>query len=243
MNNKNSTLFLLRHHFNSALLLNKNRVHGVKSHLRSLATRVSNVMQITRAFVFPLYSGRSRAQKRAAWASKVMMAQAQIRPANPTWSSLTKTNRSWRTPPPSSSTMSSGSPPSTRTTRTTSSVSSSTLSQTSFSPVVELSETEEFTDEEAEGEDSAAPGDGVSTTGDQQQLNGDSRRRRCTSPRSMDSSTATQQYESRRGGGGSAGTQRLSTRRSWMESTTCSSSIITGTLLLLRLHRLCAHGC
>ncbi len=54
----------------------------------------------------------------------------------------------------------------------------------------ELSETEEFTDEEAEGEDSAATGGGVSTTGSQQQLNGDSRRRRCTSPQSMDSSTA-----------------------------------------------------
>ncbi|XP_042585423.1 paired amphipathic helix protein Sin3b-like isoform X1 [Cyprinus carpio] len=54
----------------------------------------------------------------------------------------------------------------------------------------ELSETEEFTDEETEGEDGAATGVGVSTTGGQQQLNGDSRRRRCTSPESMDTSTA-----------------------------------------------------
>ncbi|XP_051760552.1 paired amphipathic helix protein Sin3b isoform X1 [Ctenopharyngodon idella] len=55
----------------------------------------------------------------------------------------------------------------------------------------ELSETEEFTDEEAEGEDGSAAGGGVSTTGGQQQLNGDSRRRRCTSPQSMDTSTAS----------------------------------------------------
>uniref|UniRef100_A0A8C1H2W5 Paired amphipathic helix protein Sin3b n=1 Tax=Cyprinus carpio carpio TaxID=630221 RepID=A0A8C1H2W5_CYPCA len=54
----------------------------------------------------------------------------------------------------------------------------------------ELSETEEFTDEEAEGEDGAVAGGGVSTTGGQQQLNGDFRRRRCTSPQSMDTSTA-----------------------------------------------------
>uniref|UniRef100_A0A672K5F9 Paired amphipathic helix protein Sin3b n=1 Tax=Sinocyclocheilus grahami TaxID=75366 RepID=A0A672K5F9_SINGR len=55
----------------------------------------------------------------------------------------------------------------------------------------ELSETEEFTDEEAEGEDGTVTGGGVSTTGGQQQLNGDFRRRRCTSPQSMDTSTAS----------------------------------------------------
>ncbi|XP_056585636.1 paired amphipathic helix protein Sin3b isoform X2 [Triplophysa dalaica] len=56
-----------------------------------------------------------------------------------------------------------------------------------FSRRGELSETEEFTDEEAEGEDSnTAPGGGVSAAGSQ--LNGDSRRRRCTSPQNMDTS-------------------------------------------------------
>ncbi|XP_051951090.1 paired amphipathic helix protein Sin3b-like isoform X2 [Xyrauchen texanus] len=54
----------------------------------------------------------------------------------------------------------------------------------------ELSETEEFTDEEAEGEDGAVAGGGVSMAGGQQQLNGDSRRRRCTSPENMDTSAA-----------------------------------------------------
>lgn len=57
-----------------------------------------------------------------------------------------------------------------------------------FSRRGELSETEEFTDEEAEGDDSnTTPGGGVSAAGGQQ-LNGDSRRRRCTSPQSMDTS-------------------------------------------------------
>ncbi|XP_065104497.1 paired amphipathic helix protein Sin3b isoform X1 [Paramisgurnus dabryanus] len=53
----------------------------------------------------------------------------------------------------------------------------------------ELSETEDFTDEEVDGEDGSAQGGGLLTASGQQP-NEESRRRRCTSPQNMDTSAA-----------------------------------------------------
>uniref|UniRef100_A0A674EIH2 Paired amphipathic helix protein Sin3b n=1 Tax=Salmo trutta TaxID=8032 RepID=A0A674EIH2_SALTR len=55
-----------------------------------------------------------------------------------------------------------------------------------FSRRGELSETEEWTDEEAEVEEGGDRGGGVGQPQQQQQLNGESRRRRCTSPQTAE---------------------------------------------------------
>uniref|UniRef100_A0A4W6FTX8 Paired amphipathic helix protein Sin3b n=1 Tax=Lates calcarifer TaxID=8187 RepID=A0A4W6FTX8_LATCA len=64
-----------------------------------------------------------------------------------------------------------------------------------FSRRGELSDTEEWTDEEAEPEEGGERGGGGTQSQPQQQLNGESRRRRCSPPQPADTETAEHQKE------------------------------------------------